>query len=59
MTERTSHEIETLTATFNRLIKSLADARAETDAAYVGAIRALAVPAPVCRRPCRPRSISR
>jgi putative nucleotidyltransferase with HDIG domain len=40
--KRTSHEIETLTATFNRLIKSLADARAETDAAYVGAIRALA-----------------
>ena len=40
--KRTSHEIDTLTATFNRLIQSLAAARAETDAAYVGAIRALA-----------------
>jgi putative nucleotidyltransferase with HDIG domain len=39
---QSSHEIETLSATFNRLIQSLAAARAETDAAYVGAIRALA-----------------
>jgi putative nucleotidyltransferase with HDIG domain len=42
VSKRTSHEIDTLTATFNRLIQSLAAARAETDAAYVGAIRALA-----------------
>lgn len=39
---RPSHEVETLTATFNRLFGSLAAARAEADAAYVGAIRALA-----------------
>jgi putative nucleotidyltransferase with HDIG domain len=39
---RSSREIETLAATFDRLLQSLQQARAETDAAYVGAIRALA-----------------
>ncbi len=38
----TSREIDTLAETFNRLIASLTSARAETDAAVVGAIRALA-----------------
>jgi putative nucleotidyltransferase with HDIG domain len=37
-----SAEIDALIATFNRLIASLAEARAETEAAYVGSIRALA-----------------
>jgi putative nucleotidyltransferase with HDIG domain len=39
---RSSREIETLGATFDRLVHSLQEARAETDAAYLGAIRALA-----------------
>ncbi|HEY8551778.1 MAG TPA: HD domain-containing phosphohydrolase [Vicinamibacterales bacterium] len=40
--EHTSREIATLVGTFNRLVGSLTSARAETDAAVVGAIRALA-----------------
>ncbi len=35
-------EIERLGSTFNRLMQSVQEARAETDAAYLGAIRALA-----------------
>jgi putative nucleotidyltransferase with HDIG domain len=38
----TSRELATLMASFNRLSMSLSSARAETDAAVVGAIRALA-----------------
>jgi putative nucleotidyltransferase with HDIG domain len=37
-----SRELDTLAATFNDLIRALADAEAETQAAYLGAIRALA-----------------
>jgi putative nucleotidyltransferase with HDIG domain len=37
-----SREIETLGATFNRLVQTVHQARAETDDAYLGAIRALA-----------------
>ncbi|HEY8551775.1 MAG TPA: HD-GYP domain-containing protein [Vicinamibacterales bacterium] len=39
---QSTHEIEALGDTFNTLMQSLQDARAETDAAYLGAIRALA-----------------
>jgi putative nucleotidyltransferase with HDIG domain len=38
----TSRELDALTATFNDLIRALADAEAQTQAAYLGAIRALA-----------------
>jgi putative nucleotidyltransferase with HDIG domain len=38
----TSRELDALTNTFNMLIQSLAQAEAETQAAYLGAIRALA-----------------
>jgi putative nucleotidyltransferase with HDIG domain len=37
-----SRELDTLTDTFNALMTSVADAEAETEAAYTGAIRALA-----------------
>jgi putative nucleotidyltransferase with HDIG domain len=37
-----SRELDTLAATFNELIRALAEAEAETQAAYLGAIRALA-----------------
>ena len=37
-----SRELDALTATFNNLIRALAAAEAETQAAYLGAIRALA-----------------
>ena len=37
-----SRELDTLTSTFNQLMASVAVAEAETDAAYTGAIRALA-----------------
>jgi putative nucleotidyltransferase with HDIG domain len=37
-----SREIDTLTSTFNALLASVAEAEAETEAAYTGAIRALA-----------------
>jgi putative nucleotidyltransferase with HDIG domain len=36
------HELEALGDSFNRLMQTVHDARAETDAAYLGAIRALA-----------------
>jgi putative nucleotidyltransferase with HDIG domain len=36
------HELEALGESFNRLMQTVHDARAETDAAYLGAIRALA-----------------
>jgi putative nucleotidyltransferase with HDIG domain len=35
-------ELDTLTSSFNRLMQTVRDARSETDAAYVGAIGALA-----------------
>ena len=38
----TSRELDALTDTFNNLIRALADAEAQTQAAYLGAIRALA-----------------
>ena len=37
-----SRELDTLTDTFNALMASVADAEAQTEAAYTGAIRALA-----------------
>ena len=37
-----SRELDTLTQTFNDLMSSIADAEAQTEAAYTGAIRALA-----------------
>ena len=37
-----SRELDTLTETFNALLASVADAEAQTEAAYAGAIRALA-----------------
>jgi putative nucleotidyltransferase with HDIG domain len=37
-----SRELDTLTETFNELMSSVADAEAQTEAAYTGAIRALA-----------------
>jgi putative nucleotidyltransferase with HDIG domain len=36
------HELEALSESFNRLMQTVHDARAETDAAYLGAIQALA-----------------
>jgi putative nucleotidyltransferase with HDIG domain len=39
---RSSRELETLTQTFNTLMASVAEAEAHTEAAYAGAIRALA-----------------
>jgi putative nucleotidyltransferase with HDIG domain len=38
----TSRELDALADTFNKLIRALADAEAQTQAAYLGAIRALA-----------------
>ena len=38
----TSRELDALTNTFNALMQSVAAAEAETQAAYLGAIRALA-----------------
>jgi putative nucleotidyltransferase with HDIG domain len=38
----TSRELDALTSTFNTLMQSIAEAEAETQAAYLGAIRALA-----------------
>ena len=38
-----SRELDTLTETFNRLMASVSSAEAETEAAYTGAIRALAM----------------
>jgi putative nucleotidyltransferase with HDIG domain len=40
--EGSSRELDALTDTFNRLLSSVADAEAQTEAAYAGAIRALA-----------------
>jgi putative nucleotidyltransferase with HDIG domain len=39
----TSLEVDTLTATFNEMMRSVSDAEAATQSAYVGAIRALAL----------------